>query len=329
MTTVARIGEFGLIGRIRGWTAGQRPSPYLVRGIGDDCAVLRTGPRTLLTTDALVEDIHFRRAWSLPRGIGWKALAANVSDIAAGGGTPRAAVVSLELPPSLPIDWVRRFYSGLLSCARRYHIAIAGGNLTSSVHIAIHISLLGDAPMRGIGRDGARPGDLVVVTGALGGSLAGLLCLERGLRDADARRAITAHYRALPSPEVGRMLAAHATAMCDISDGLVQDAGHLADESGVQLVLIPGAGPVHAAAQAVAGRVGRTPVDLALGSGEEYRLLATVPRRRYGALMRAMARARLTMAAIGEVRRGRGVLVSGWPGTRAGGFDHFLPRRTA
>jgi thiamine-monophosphate kinase len=328
VTTVARIGEFGLIGQIRRWTAGQRKSPYLLRGIGDDCALLRTGPRTLLTTDAMVENIHFRRSWSLPRGIGWKALAANVSDIAAGGGTPRAAVISLELPPSLPVDWVRRFYSGLLSCARHFGVAIAGGNLTSSAHVAIHITLLGDAPVRRIGRDGARPGDLVVVTGALGGSRAGLECLQRGWRDADARRAITAHYRVLPSPEAGRILAAHASAMCDISDGLVQDAGHLAEESGAQLVIVPGAVPVHPAALMVAPRLKGDPHALALQSGEEYVLLATVPRSRYGALLRAMRRARRSVAAVGEVRRGRGVHVPGRPGSRSGGFNHFSRGRS-
>lgn len=323
MSTVARIGEFGLIGRIRQWTAGQRKSPSLLRGIGDDCALLRTGPRTLLTTDAMVENIHFRRSWSLPRGIGWKALAANVSDIAAGGGTPRAAVISLELPPSLPVSWVRRFYSGLLSCARHYGVAIAGGNLTSSTHVAIHITLLGDAPVRRIGRGGARPGDLIVVTGALGGSLAGLRCLQRGWKDAEARRAITAHYRVLPSPAAGRILAAHASAMCDISDGLVQDAGHIADESCTHLTLVPGAVPVHSMALALATRVKANPHEVALASGEEYQLLATVSRRRYGPLLRAMRRAGLTVAAIGEVRRGAGVNVLGMTNRRVGGFAHF------
>jgi thiamine-monophosphate kinase len=111
--------------------------------------------------------------------------------------------------------------------------------------------------------------------------------------------------------------------MCDISDGLVRDAGHLADESGVQVAIIPGAVPVHPAAQAVAGRLRLDPHDLAMGSGEEYRLLATIPRRRYGALLRAISRAHLTVAAIGEVRRGRGVRVAGRVASITGGYDHY------
>jgi len=183
--------------------------------------------------------------------------------------------------------------------------------------------MVGDAPRRFIGRSGARPGDLVVVTGSLGGSLAGLLALQRGLHGPDARRAIGAHVQPEPSLEAGRILAQYASAVCDVSDGLVRDAGHIADESGVQLVLVPGAVPVHAAALAVAERVGRTPIELALGSGEEYRLLGTVPRRRYGAMLRAFRRARLSVAAIGEVRRGRRVSVPGHSGGSLRGFDHF------
>lgn len=321
--TVGHIGEFGLIRLIARWTSHQRRSPLLVKGIGDDCATIRTSNRTLFKTDAVVEGVHFRRRWMTARQVGWKALCANVSDVAAAGGRPTAALISLELPGSTPVGWIRDLYSGFMDSAKRYGFAIAGGNISSGPHIAIHVSMLGEAPRRFIGRGGARPGDLVVVTGSLGGSLAGLLCVQRGLRGPDARRAIQAHFRPEPSLAAGRILGRYATALCDISDGLVCDAGHLADESGVQLVLVPGAVPVHAAALAVSERVGRTAIELALESGEEYRLLGTVPRRRYGSLLRAFGRAGLSVAAIGEVRRGRGVSVPGQQSGSLRGFDHF------
>jgi len=323
MTSVGSIREFGLINQIRHWTGTQRHVNPLQRGIGDDCATIRTTARTLFKTYAFVEDVHFKRRWITPRQVGWKALCANVSDIAAAGGKSTAALISLELPGSTPVAWVRKLYAGFLESANAYGFAIAGGNIASGPHIAIHISMMGTATRRFIGRSGAQPGDLVVVTGSLGGSLAGLLALQRGLSGPDSRRAIAIHLRPEISLVAGTLMAAQASAMCDISDGLIQDAGHIAEESGVQLVLVPGAVPVHPAALAVAERVGHAPIELALASGEEYRLLATVPRRRYGALLRAFKAARLSMAVIGEVRRGRRVLVPGHPSGSLHGFDHF------
>ncbi len=325
--SVGAVGEFGLIRLIAGWMRTQPRIPGLVKGMGDDCATLLVrGGRAQLKTDAAVEGIHFRREWAAPGDIGWKALCANVSDIAAAGGRPLAALISLELPPATPVAWVKGLYTGFVACARRYRFAIAGGNISSGPHIAIHVSMTGEAPRRLIGRSDARPGDLVAVTGALGGSEAGLAALQRGWRDPAARAEIATHLRPQPNVRAGQVLARHASAMCDISDGLVADAGHVARESKVRLALVPGAIPVPLGAAALATRLGTTSANLAMASGEEYVLLATVPRRCWKLAKAAAEKAGAELVAVGEVRRGRGVAILG-PGRPPHGYDHF--RRTA
>ncbi len=321
---VSSLTEAGLIDRILrrlGRQAGPRSS-----GIGDDCALVRTRGRLLLTDDAFVEGVHFERRWISPKQAGWKALAANVSDIAAAGGTPLAALVSLELPPSLPLAWLDGFYAGLTVCARRFELAIAGGNISRGARFAAHIALTGDAPRRYVGRAGARPGDLVAVTGSLGASRAGLMCLKRSWRFPKAKVAIMRHLRPDPSPSAGRALARSATAMIDISDGLIREAGHIARASGVNLAVVPGAVPVHAAALELAPKLKLDPAALALSSGEEYELLVCLPRRRIAPATRALARLRRSLTVIGEVRKGRGVTLVGAAPSRLSAFDHFARR---
>ncbi len=324
LDSIGSFGEAGLIKLITRWLRGQKRFHKLIKGGGDDCATtLVRSQRILFTNDALVERVHFKREWMPAWEIGWKALIANVSDIAAAGGTPVAALISLELPASLPVRWLKELYAGLLAGSRRYQVALAGGNISAGPHVAVHISLAGEAPAKRIGRGGARPGNLVVVTGALGGSLAGLRCLQRGLRGGAVRRAIKHHFRPLPNLAAGRALARLASAQIDISDGLAHDAEHIASASGVQLVLVPGAVPVHRAAAALASRLGTTPVALALGSGEEYELLATIPRTRFPSAVRALARLGVRLTPIGEVRRGKGLVLLGGASGSARGFDHF------
>ena len=256
--------------------------------------------------------------------VGFKALAANVSDIAAAGGKPVAAVVSLELPAGLPVKWFEQLYAGLIAGAQYYRLALAGGNISAGPHVAIHTAMVGEAPGRRIGRDGARPGDIVAVTGLLGGSLAGLLALKRGLRGKAARAAVSRHFCPLPNPAAGRILARFASAQIDISDGLLHEAGLIAAASRVALALVPGAIPVHPDARALAPQLNLGPAALALGSGEEYELLATVPRRRFELAARAVSRLGVVLTAVGEVRRGRGVELAGGPVGPVKGFDHFL-----
>jgi len=316
--------EAGLIRLISGWLAGQDRDRRLIRGIGDDCATVRLrGGRLLLTSDAFIEGVHFRRDWMKGWPAGWKALAANVSDVCAAGGAPGAALVSLELPPAFPVGWLKDFYAGLLACARKYRIVIAGGNIARGTKVAVHIALAGEAPEHLIGRAGARPGDLLAVTGSLGGSLAGLLCLKKGLRGTVARDAINRHFLPLPDPGVGRALAGFATAMVDVSDGLVHEASLLAAASGVRIAIVPGAVPVHPAAWLLAPVFRKDPAELALSSGEEYELLATIPQRRFHKAARALSLRGFALTPIGEVRRGKGVELVGGGHITARGFDHF------
>ena len=348
--TARTVGEAGLIRLIARWLSVQKRDNRLVKGIGDDCATVRIRGRQLLTADSFVEKVHFRREWTSARGrrsgrdaglagardAGWKALAANISDIAAAGGIPVAALVSLELPPETKVAWLKGFYSGLLSCARRYGLSVAGGNITRGPHLAAHITLVGEAPRRLVGRAGARPGDIVAVTGQLGGAVAGLLLLARGIRKGPAVRR---HLHPEPSVRAGQVLARYASAMADISDGLARDAGHIAEESGVKVVIVPGAVPIHPAVKELSYEKPKNRGEdmlpgqwldmlarhIALGSGEEYELVTTVPRRRFGAAVRALLKIGITLTAVGEVRRGRGVLLPGHPGPLPG-FDHFQER---
>ncbi|OFX30743.1 MAG: thiamine-phosphate kinase, partial [Armatimonadetes bacterium RBG_16_67_12] len=211
---VAEIGELGLLARIAA-RVGPADGSVLV-DIGDDTAALRPRPGTLvlLTTDALVEDVHFRRATSSAADVGWKALAINASDIAAMGGAPRHAVISLMLPGNTEAGWVDGLYDGLLAMAGEAGIQVVGGNLAQAPVIIIDVALLGDVePDRLVRRSGARPGDLLAVTGTLGRAAAGLIALTQGMMDAVPRqalvaRAISAQRRPRPRLAAGRLLAA-------------------------------------------------------------------------------------------------------------------------
>ncbi len=319
--TIGTISETNLIDRIARWVRAQGQPKALIRGIGDDGATIRTSAKTFITVDAFVEGVHFRHGWGRPWQFGWKALAANVSDVAAGGGTPLAAVVSLGLPPGLPVKWLEEFYAGLMACGRTYRVAIAGGNLSRASEFSSHIALTGAAPAWLIGRDGARPGDLIAVTGSLGGSAAGLAALRRGWSDLPAKEAIFRHLVPRPRVAAGNVLRRFASAMLDISDGLARDAGHLAVASGVRVAIVPGGIPIHPAVEALADRLRVRPAELALGSGEEYELLAAIPRQRWAAVSRAMKKTGVPLTVIGECRRGKGVELPG--GFRAAGWDHF------
>ena len=313
--TVADTGEFPLIGILGRMVRGQKKNPALIRGIGDDCALIRSTPRQLVTVDAFVEGVHFNRKWTSARDAGWKALVANLSDIAAAGGRPSVALISLELAPSMKTAWVKGFYSGLLACARIYGVAVAGGNISRSTHFASHITLIGEAPKKPITRSGARPGDVLAVTGSLGGSLAGLMALRKGIRGALVKR----HIHLEPRLKEGRELARVAHALIDISDGLVHEAGLIAEASGVRVVLDTALFPIHPSAQALAKtRLKICAEELAGTSGEEYELLAALPRHRTAWAMKR------GMKIVGLVAKGKGVLVCGIPsGARPAGFDHF------
>ena len=228
------LAEKALIARIRR-QAGKRPG--VVAGIGDDCAVIRlpAGHEALVTTDFSLEGVHFRREWHAAEVVGHRCLARGLSDIAAMGGEPVAAFLSLALPGDLPQKWVDGFVRGLLRLARRYKVTLAGGDTAQSpAGVLADILVLGSAPKgKAIRRSGARPGDRIYVTGELGGAVAALELLRSGkrVRGADCPR----HFWPDPRIAVGRFLREKglASAMIDISDGLSTDLAHICEESRV------------------------------------------------------------------------------------------------
>jgi thiamine-monophosphate kinase len=282
---VSELGEFGLIRRL---TQDLETRPDVLLAAGDDAAILDLGPGALLvaTVDAQVEGRHFLHGVASPAEIGHKALAVNLSDIAAMGAEPLWALVSLLLPPALEVGELDGIYDGMRALARRYGVAIVGGNVVATGGpLTLDITVLGRARQgRTLVRSGGKPGDAVLVTGTLGAAAAGLLVTTQpapagaGLSK-DALERVRAAMVA-PSPRVaeGRALAACGvvTAMVDLSDGVAADLAHVCVASGVGAMVNAGALPIDLAATEVAVAYGRDPVALALAGGEDYELLFSV-----------------------------------------------------
>jgi thiamine-monophosphate kinase len=281
-------------------------------GVGDDTAVLDGG--LLFATDALTEGIHFDLGWSTPADVGWKALAVNLSDVAAMGGTPRAAVCAVVLVAGRKGE-ADELLSGLLAAATEFGCPLVGGDTSVGAALTITVSVVGDAPAGGaVLRRGARPGDSVFVTGSLGGGRAALAALRRG-EDPDPL-ALTRLLRPVPRLAEGRpAAAAGASAMIDLSDGLSSDLAHICRASGVGALLQPSAVPVGPGATA----------DDAMAGGDDYELCFTAPDP--GAVAEAFASAGLQLPApIGTVIAGDEVLLTTpgggtWP-LPPGGWEH-------
>jgi thiamine-monophosphate kinase len=279
---LADLGEFGIIDRIRRLLPA--PPSDVVVGIGDDVAVLDTGgPHYLLATcDIQVEDVHFLRHGISPQQLGRKVIAINVSDIAAMGGRPRWALVSLGLAPDLDVEFIDELYRGLNAQAQDSGLIIVGGNLSQiKGPLVIDLFLLGecdkDCLLR---RDRAQVGDVVMVTGELGDARAGLeLLLNPHLQVSEETRArvLAAHLTPIPRLAEGQLLAAskRVHAMLDVSDGVVSDLGHLCNASRVSSTLELGKIPISRACRDVALAVGANPEDWASSGGEDYQLLFT------------------------------------------------------
>ncbi len=284
--SVAALGEARLIDRIRVWLgAVSPPAPF---GIGDDCAVLPPNPRRqLVTTDPVIYGRHFDDAVP-PRAVGEKLLKRNLSDLAAMGGRPTAAVIALALDPRIRTRWLEEFYRGLAAAARRFRVAIVGGDVAQEDRsLGAFLTLFGEAAApRVVLRAGARRGDWIFVTGRLGGSLLGH------------------HWRFTPRLAEGAWLArrAEVRAMMDVSDGLAKDLQALTPR-GAWPAVMPDAIPISADAVALARRTGRTALHHALCDGEDYELVFAVARRAdRAALERAWHRAfpRLRLTCIGH-----------------------------
>ena len=296
---LADVGEFGLLEELerRG----------LARGIEHDAAQIAG---LVVTQDALVEGVHFRLGWASWRDVGFKAAAVNLSDLAASGAVAEGLVVTLAAPPETEVAAILELYEGIAETG----VPVVGGDTTSADRLMLSVTALGRAD--GVpGRAGAQPGDVLVVTGPLGGSAAGFLYLEAGEDDPLTR----AHLRPPLRLEEGRRLAATAHAMLDVSDGLAADAGHLARRSGCRVVVDLERVPVAAGVAEAAARFGRDVWDLVCGFGEDYELLAALPN---DPVAREASGAELTV--VGACEAGQGVVLQhrGTP-VEPRGWDHF------
>lgn len=282
--SVGVVGEFGVIARV---LARSGRAALAEVGPGDDAAVLRAPDgRVVVCTDVLVEGRHFRRDWSSGEDVGHKAAAANLADVAAMGAVPTALLVGLACPAGTPTAWLEDVASGLADECAPFGAAVVGGDTVASAPdssaVVLSVTALGDLAGRAaVTRGGARPGDVVAVAGRLGWSACGLAVLRRGFASPIA--AVTAHRRPTPPYAAGPAAAeAGATAMCDTSDGLLADTGHLAAASGVRIDLDRAAltrgfleppGPL----QQVAAALGGDPMAWVLTGGEDHALVATFP----------------------------------------------------
>jgi thiamine-monophosphate kinase len=278
------VGEFGVISRV---VARSGTAAAAEVGPGDDAAVLRTPDgRVVATTDVLVEGRHFRRDWSSAEDIGHKAAAANLADVAAMGGVATALLVGLACPADTPTGWLEGVATGLAEECAPLGAAVVGGDTVAaapdSSAVVLSVTALGDLGGRApVLRSGARPGDVVALAGRLGWSACGLAVLRRGFASPIA--AVTAHRRPQPPYAAGpAAAAAGATAMCDVSDGLLADVGHIAADSGVVVDVdratlvrtsLEPPGPL----QQVAAALGADPLAWVLTGGEDHALVATFP----------------------------------------------------
>lgn len=331
--TLKELGERGLIERIRR-RLGAPPAGVLL-GIGDDAAAVTwSGKTLLLTTDTLVEGIHFRTTTATLRQVGGKAMAVNLSDIAAMGGEPRYALVALALPRDFRVTDVDELYAGMGEMAARYGVALIGGDTSASPdRIVLTLTVVGEVEGPPLARSGARPGDAVLVTGELGAAAAGLALLEEGGAGLDPEeRAVVEQAHRAPTPRVpeGRLIrrSGVASAMIDLSDGLATDLGQIATESRVGARVRLDALPVGPATRRVAQALGRDPWRLATTGGEDYELLFTVAPTEADALAARITRETGTpVSLVGEIRPASEGLEfvddAGRPVAVGSGFDHF------
>jgi thiamine-monophosphate kinase len=272
--TVSEAGEFPLIDRLRHlFPQGEQ----VLVGPGDDAAVLRIrNGHVVVSTDVLVEGRHFRRDWASATDIGHRAAAANLSDVNAMGGRAHSLTIGFAAPRDLPAQWALDFAEGFAEECALVGASVVGGDLTSADEVVIAVTVLGSCLQSPVLRSGAEPGDVLALTGRQGWAAGGLAVLGRGFRS--PRKVVEAHQRPEPPYDAGpAAAAAGATAMIDVSDGLVADVGHVAEGSGVAIDIDTAAFPLDEPLQAVGAALGVDPMEFVLGGGEDHPIVATFP----------------------------------------------------
>ncbi|MGC3993584.1 MAG: thiamine-phosphate kinase [Propionicimonas sp.] len=313
--TVGEVGEFALIDAI---TSGLGTSGPVVLGVGDDSAVLRLAGDLAVSTDTMVEDVHFRRDWSSAEDVGRKAVAACVSDAEAMGAVPIGLVVSLAAPASTPVEWVTGFADGVRAECEKAGVQLVGGDTTSAAQVVVTATVLADlGGLPPVTRAGARPGQVLAMAGRLGWAAAGVAVLGRGFRS--PRAVVVAHRVPEPPYGEGRVAAeAGASALTDVSDGLLADLGHVARASGVTLDVTTSALEIAEPQKAVAAAIGGgDPLAFQLTGGDDHALVGAFDADRVPS----------GWTVIGRVLAGDPqVLVDGaeWTGASAG-WQHFAP----
>jgi thiamine-monophosphate kinase len=330
--TVADIGERALIARIKARVS--MPS-WVVIGPGDDAAVIRPerGAFDVVTTDAQVEGVHFDRRFVPPDAIGHRALAVNLSDLAAMGAFPRAALLSLALPPTLDVGDFEQLLDGVLAVAAAHRVTLIGGNITqTSGPLTVDITAIGSArPRKILTRSGARPGDEVYVTGSLGEAAIGLQRLQAAARTGSSwpsDSCVARYLRPEPRVRAGRLLGrTRAASSCmDVSDGLADCVRQVAEASGVGITIDAAAVPLSAEVRDAQTRRGRDPLEPALSGGDDYELFFTARPAHRGRLRAARQQlGDLPITRIGVVTKSRELLLRDEDGTRAlpTAYEHF------
>ncbi len=331
-------GEFELIAAIRDRIAaagGPQGSAALILGSGDDAAITRREGAAVTSVDALIEGVHFRAPPFSLRQVGRKALAVALSDLAAMGAMPGEAYVQLGVPADRDEDELLELAGGLADLAAEHQVVVAGGDVTAAPALLVAVTVVGEGePDLLVRRAGARPGDLLVVTGELGGAAAGLALLERpelaaGLAEPVAEALRRRQLEPVPRLAAGSALAAAgAKAMIDVSDGLGADAGHLAESGGVGLEIALERLPVQKGVVEVAAAAGSDCFDLAAAGGEDYELLAAIAPYSFESAARAVAATGVSLTTIGEVSGGGSVRLSDRGVDRPpAGFDQLRRRQ--
>ena len=329
------LGEFGLIEKIKSIIGS--PGDSVIKGIGDDCAVVEKsgGNAMLLTTDVLVEGVHFTKGFINPENLGRKALAINISDIAAMGGTPRYALLSLAAPESTETGYIGELISGIDSMANEFSVSVLGGDTSLSPDgLIVNIFIIGEALKDNVlYRYGAKPGQVIFVTGEVGSSAAGLDILKRGLKKEKYGSLIDAHISPYPHVKEGNIISSSGlvTSLIDISDGVISDLRHICEESRVGAIIERNKLPISDICRQYCSEYGLSAEEFALYGGEDYVFMGTVPEHSYYKLRDLLNSEGCPLLPIGRTKAEPGIRLQNQNGgiteIEINGYDHFRNRR--